>query len=257
MIMLNHLPAQLNTFKAIKQEKSYKNSTLFSTTNLINQIKEHACHINQENIVNFHKTKFRDNAQSKSNNNHHKFRNQDILKCNDCSAKHLMKKCFYTHLKLAPKKWQSNKEMKEKVAKKKAADKKKSDDKNKKKEDRFKSDVTMIYYHYTFSFALNINALPEAFKKITNLMPFIKALINNKVIINKTIMPFSSWKIIVDSEATGHIFFNKNFIFDFKFISFYMKIESGELLQCLDCSKIKIDFKSLNGNIDVIIKDII
>ena len=40
--MLNCLPAQLNTFKAIKQEEFYKNFTLFSTRDLINQIKKHA-----------------------------------------------------------------------------------------------------------------------------------------------------------------------------------------------------------------------
>ena len=89
MIMLNHLPAQLNTFKAIKQEESYKDFTLSSTTDLINQIKEHAHCINQENIVNFHKMKFRDNVWSKSNN--HRFRNQDIPKCDDCSVRHSMK----------------------------------------------------------------------------------------------------------------------------------------------------------------------
>ena len=77
MIMLNHLPAQLDTFKAIKQEESYKDSTLPSTMELINQIKEHAWRIDQENIVNFHKTKSRDNARSKSNNNRHRSRNQD------------------------------------------------------------------------------------------------------------------------------------------------------------------------------------
>ena len=125
MIMLNCLPAQLNTFKAIKQEKSYKNSTLPSIMNLINQIKKHACCINQENIVNFHKTKSRDNAQSKSNNNCHKFRNQNIPKCDDCSAKHSMKRYFYIHSELASEGWQSNKKVEEKVIKKKMTDKNK------------------------------------------------------------------------------------------------------------------------------------
>ena len=69
--------------------------------------------------------------------------------------------------------------------------KKKGNDKNKKKEDRFKFDVTMIYYHHVFSSALNTNALSEVFKRITDLMSFVKALIDSKVIINKTIMPSS------------------------------------------------------------------
>ena len=159
--MLNCFSAQLDTFKAIKQEEFYKDFTLPSTMDLINQIKEHAHHIDQENIVNFHKTKSRDNAQSKSNNNHHEFRNQNIPKCNDCSARHSMKKCFYTHPELASKRWQPNKEVEEKVVKKKAADKKKGDDKNKRKKDRFKPDVTMIHHHHAFSFVLNMNALPD------------------------------------------------------------------------------------------------
>ena len=46
----------------------------------------------------------------------------------------------------------------------------------------------MIHYHYTFGSALNINALSEIFKKITNLMSFIKTLINSKITVNKTIM---------------------------------------------------------------------
>ena len=96
IIMLNHLPAQLDTFKAIKQEESYKDSTLSNITDLINQIKKHAHHIDQENIVNFHKIKFRDNVWSKSNNNHHEFRNQNIFKCDNCGVKHLTKRCFYT-----------------------------------------------------------------------------------------------------------------------------------------------------------------
>ena len=81
--------------------------------------------------------------------------------------------------------------MKEKIVKKKVTDKKKSDDKSKKKEDKFKPDVTMIHHHYAFSSALNTNALSEIFKRITDLMPFIKTLINSKIIINKAIMPFS------------------------------------------------------------------
>ena len=76
--------------------------------------------------------------------------------------------------------------MKEKVVKKKATDKKKDNDRNKEKENRFKSDVIMIYHHYIFGSALNTNALPEAFKEITDLMPFVKALINSKITINKT-----------------------------------------------------------------------
>ena len=186
--MLNHLPAQLNTFKVIKQEKFYKNFTLPSIMNLINQIKEHAHHINQENIINFHKTKSKDNAWNKSNNNHHEFRNQNIFKCNDCDAKHLTKKCFYIHPELAPEGWQPNKKVEEKVAKKKTTDKKKSNDKNKRKKDRFKPDVTMIHCHHVFDSALNMNALPETFKRITDLMSFVKALINSKVTVNKVII---------------------------------------------------------------------
>ena len=125
MIMLNHLPAQLNMFKAIKQKKFYKDFTLLNTTNLINQIKKHAQHINQKNIINFYKTKFRDNTQSKSNNNYHKFRNQNIFKCDNCDAKHLIKRCFYTHSEFAFEEWQLNKEVKEKIVKRKTADKKK------------------------------------------------------------------------------------------------------------------------------------
>ena len=70
-------------------------------------------------------------------------------------------------------------------------DKKKGDDKSKRKEDKFKPDVTMIHYHYAFSSALNMNALSEALKEITDLMPFVKALINNKVTVNKATMPSS------------------------------------------------------------------
>ena len=193
--------------------------------------------------------------QSKSNN--HRFRNQNILKCNDCGAKHLTKKCFYTHLKLASKEWQLNKEVEEKVTKKKAADKKKYDDKSKKKENKFKFNVTIIHHHHAFSSALNTNALLKAFKGITDLIPVVKALIDSKVTINKAIMPSPPWKIIVDSKATSYIFFNRSFIFDFKFISFYVETGSGELLQCSDCSKIKINLKDFNGNIDVMMKDII
>ena len=36
-----------------------------------------------------------------------------------------------------------------------------------------------------------------------------------------------------------------------------MKTESGELLWCSDCGKIKINFESFNSNIDVMMKDII
>ena len=88
-------------------------------------------------------------------------------------------------------------------------------------------------------------------------MPFVKALINSKITINKTTIPFSLWKIIVDFKVIDHIFFNKSFIFDFKLISFYVKIESGELLWCPDCDKIKIDLKGPNGNINVMMKNII
>ena len=131
IIMLNHLPAQLNTFKAIKQKESYKDFTLPGIMNLINQIKKHAWCIDQKNIVNFHKIKFRDNVWSKSNNNCHKFRNQNISKCDDCGAKHSIKKCFYIHSELTSEEWQSNKEVEEKIIKKKVTDKKKNDDKNK------------------------------------------------------------------------------------------------------------------------------
>ena len=81
--------------------------------------------------------------------------------------------------------------MKEKVVKKKTADKKKDDDKNKRKENKFKLNVIIIHHYYAFDSALNTNALSEAFKKITDLMSFIKALIDSKIIINKTTTPFS------------------------------------------------------------------
>ena len=147
--------------------------------------------------------------------------------------------------------------MKEKITKKKTADKKKDDDKSKRKEDKFKPDITIIHYYYVFDSALNTNALPEAFKRITDLMSFVKALINSKVTVNKTIIPFSFWKIIIDFRVIKHIFFNKSFIFNFKSISFYVETESGELLWCSNCSKIKIDLKGSNGNIDVVVKNII
>ena len=76
--------------------------------------------------------------------------------------------------------------MKEKIIKKKITDKKKNDDKNKKKKNKFKSNVIMIHYHYVFSSALNTNALFKIFKRITDLMSFIKALINSKITVNKT-----------------------------------------------------------------------
>ena len=94
--MLNCFSAQLDTFKTIKQKKFCKNFTLSNITDLINQIKKHTHCINQKNIINFHKTKFRDNTQNKSNKNCYKFRNQNIFKYDDCSAKHSMKQCFYT-----------------------------------------------------------------------------------------------------------------------------------------------------------------
>ena len=81
--------------------------------------------------------------------------------------------------------------MKEKIIKKKTTDKKKDDDKSKKKKDKFKSDIIMIYHHYAFGSALNMNALSEALKRITDLISFVKALINNKVTVNKAIIPFS------------------------------------------------------------------
>ena len=168
-----------------------------------------------------------------------------------------MKWCFYTHPKLAPEGWQPNKEVEEKVAKKKAADKKKGDDKNKGKENKSKPDVTMIHHHHAFSSALNMNALPEVFKGITDLMPFVKALIDSKVTINKAITPSSPWKIIVDFRATGHIFSNRSYIFNFKPISSYVETGSDELLQCPGRSKVKIDLEGLNDNIDVVMEDII
>ena len=88
-------------------------------------------------------------------------------------------------------------------------------------------------------------------------MSFVKALINSKITVNKATIPSSFWKIIIDSKATNHIFFNRNFIFNFKLISFYVETGSGELLQCPDHSKIKIDLEDLNSNIDVVVKDII
>ena len=88
-------------------------------------------------------------------------------------------------------------------------------------------------------------------------MPFVKALIDSKVTVNKTTTPFPSWKIIVDSEVINHIFFNKSFIFDFKPISSYVETGSGKLLQCPDCSKIKIDLEGPNSNINVVMKNII
>ena len=66
--------------------------------------------------------------------------------------------------------------------------KKKDDDKNKRKKNRFKSDIIMIYHHYAFSFALNMNALSEIFKRIIDLMSFVKILINSKITVNKIIM---------------------------------------------------------------------
>ena len=99
----------------------------------------------------------------------------------------MTKRYFYTHLKLAPEGWQSNKKVKKKIIKKKTADKKKNDDKNKRKKDRFKSDVIMIHHYHAFSFALNINILSEVFKRITDLMSFVKALIDNKITVNKAI----------------------------------------------------------------------
>ena len=167
---------------------------------------------------------------SKSNNNCHKFRNQNVSKCDDCSARHLIKKYFYTHPKLASEGWQLNKEMKEKIAKKKMTDKKKDDDKSKEKENKFKPDITIIYHHHAFSSALNMNALSKAFKGITDLMSFVKALINSKITVNKIIISSLFWKIIVDFKIMSHIFFNKSFIFNFKSISFYVKTGSGELL---------------------------
>ena len=128
--------------------------------------------------------------------------------------------------------------MEEKVIKKKAADKKKGNDKSKEKKKKFKSDIIIIYHYYTFNSALNTNALSEVFKEITDLMPFVKALINNKVTVNKIITSSSFWKIIVDSKVMSHIFFNRSFIFDFKSILFYVKMRSGELLQCPSCSKV-------------------
>ena len=147
--------------------------------------------------------------------------------------------------------------MKEKIVKKKITDKKKNDDKNKKKENKFKSDIIIIHHHYAFNSALNMNVLLKALKKITDLMPFVKALINSKITINKVITSSLFWKIIVDSEVTGHIFFNKSFIFNFKPILFYVEMGSGELLWCPDHSKVKIDLKDPNSNIDVVMKDII
>ena len=78
--------------------------------------------------------------------------------------------------------------MKEKVVKKKVADKKKDDDKNKKKKNKFKPDIIIIHYHYTFGSALNTNALSEAFKEIIDLMSFVKALIDSMITINKAII---------------------------------------------------------------------
>ena len=200
--------------------------------------------------------KFRNNAWSKSNNNYHEFKNQNVIKCNNCDIKHSTKRCFYTHPELASEEWQSNKKVEEKIVKKKITDKK-GNDKSKKKKDKFKFNITMIYCHHAFDSALNTNALSETFKEITDLMSFVKALINNKITVNKTTTSSSPWKIIIDSEATDHIFFNKNFIFDFKFISFYVETGSDELLWCSGHSKIKINFKDSNSNINVMIKNII
>ena len=75
--------------------------------------------------------------------------------------------------------------MEKKIAKKKAADKKKDDNKNKKKENKFKPNIIMIHCYYAFNSALNTNALSEIFKRITDLTPFVKALINSKITVNK------------------------------------------------------------------------
>ena len=115
----------------------------------------------------------------------------------------------------------------------------------------------MIHHHYAFDFALNTNALTEVLKGITDLMPFVKTLIDSKVTINKATTPSPFWKIIVDSGATDHIFFNRSYIFDFKPISSYVETGSGKLLWCPDHGKIKINLEGLNGNIDVMMEDII
>ena len=78
--------------------------------------------------------------------------------------------------------------MEEKVVKKKAANKK-DDDKSKGKEDKFKLNITMIHHHHVFNSALSMNTLPEILKGITDLRPYIKALIDSKVTINKAITP--------------------------------------------------------------------
>ena len=115
----------------------------------------------------------------------------------------------------------------------------------------------MIHCYYVFNSTLNMNALSKVFKEITDLMSFVKTLINSKITVNKATTPFSFWKIIVDSEVMGHIFFNRSFIFNFKLISFYVEMGLSELLWCPGCSKVKINLEDLNGNINVMMKNII
>ena len=102
-----------------------------------------------------------------------------------------MKWCFYTHPKLTSEKWQPNKKIEEKITKKKVTDKKKDDDKSKRKENKFKPNIIIIHYHHAFNSALNMNALSEVLKRITDLMSFIKTLINSKITVNKTTTLFS------------------------------------------------------------------
>ena len=234
MIMLNTLPKQLKVFKAMKQEKSYKTVHLPASTELINQIKKHARRIRQSNIVNFHREKKSSNAKDKEKNEKKNKNKSNLSRCiyKNClnSVNHIENNCIAKYSKRKKEILEAHKRTKEIRWKKK----------QQKKDEKKKSHVTMIHRHHSSDFALNMQSFIKSWDKTT---------------INK--MKTSSWKVIIDSRTTSHIFVNKNLIFDYKSNSFFVETGSDELLKCPGQNKVKIDMEESDEITEVMVENII
>ena len=109
----------------------------------------------------------------------------------------------------------------------------------KKKQDEKKKSQIIIIHRHISDFALN--------------MQFVITL--NKTTVNK--MKSSSWKVIIDSRVTSHIFVNKNLIFNYKLKLFFVETDFDELLKCSELNKAKINMKKSDENTEVTVKNII
>ena len=234
MIMLNTLPEQLEVFKAMKQEESYKTAHLPASTELINQIKEHARRIGQGNTVNFHREKRSSNAKGKGKSEKENKNKSNLPRCTykDClnPVGHIENNCIAKYPERKEEILEAHKRAKEIRWKKKQQE----------KDEKEKSHVTMIHRHHSSDSALNMQSFIKPWDKTT---------------INKMKTP--SWKVIIDSGATSHIFANKDLIFDYKPNPSFVETGSGELLKCPGQNKVKIDMEGPDGITEVVVENII